>query len=39
LALLGQKSPDLALVIDAWSELPEAVRAGITAMVKAARSV
>ena len=29
------KDPDLALVIDAWPELPEAVRAGIMAMVRA----
>jgi hypothetical protein len=28
--------PDLAAVIDAWDRLPEAVRAGIVAMVKAA---
>jgi hypothetical protein len=28
--------PDLATVIDAWNRLPEAVRAGIVAMVKAA---
>jgi len=28
--------PGLAAVIDAWPELPEAVRAGIVAMVKAA---
>jgi hypothetical protein len=28
--------PDLALVIERWSALPEAVRAGITAMVRAA---
>ncbi len=27
--------PDLATVIDAWDGLPEAVRAGIVAMVKA----
>jgi hypothetical protein len=27
---------DLALVVDAWDRLPEAVRAGIVAMVKAA---
>jgi hypothetical protein len=27
---------DLATVIDAWDRLPEAVRAGIVAMVKAA---
>ena len=28
--------PDLAAVVAAWSELPEALRAGIVAMVKAA---
>jgi hypothetical protein len=28
--------PDLATVIGAWDRLPEAVRAGIVAMVKAA---
>ena len=28
--------PDLAAVVDAWDRLPEAVRAGIVAMVKAA---
>jgi hypothetical protein len=31
-----QTEPDLAAVIDAWDRLPEAVRAGIVAMVKAA---
>jgi hypothetical protein len=30
--------PDLAAVIDAWPELPEAIKAGIVAMVNAARS-
>jgi hypothetical protein len=35
LALLGRKSPDLALVVERWESLPEAVRAGIAAMVKA----
>jgi hypothetical protein len=30
--------PDLAAVVEAWPELPEALRAGILAMVKAARS-
>jgi hypothetical protein len=30
--------PDLAAVVAAWPELPEAIRAGIIAMVKAARS-
>lgn len=28
--------PDLAAVIDAWPDLPDAVRAGIVAMVRAA---
>ena len=28
--------PDLAAVVNAWDRLPEAVRAGIVAMVKAA---
>jgi len=28
--------PELAAVIDAWDRLPEAVRAGILAMVRAA---
>ena len=28
--------PDLAAVVDAWPDLPEAIRAGILAMVKAA---
>jgi hypothetical protein len=29
--------PDLAAVVDAWDRLPEAVRGGIVAMVRAAR--
>ncbi|MGA7496848.1 MAG: hypothetical protein WBX00_08980 [Isosphaeraceae bacterium] len=28
--------PDLAAVVAAWSDLPEAIKAGILAMVKAA---
>jgi len=36
LALLAQKSPDLALLVERWDGLPEPVRAGILAMVKAA---
>jgi len=36
LALLARKSPDLALLIERWDALPDAVRAGIVAMVKAA---
>ena len=35
LTLLAEKSPDLATVIEAWPELPEAVRKGILAMVGA----
>jgi hypothetical protein len=31
-----QTDPDLATVVNAWDRLPEAVRAGIVAMVKAA---
>jgi len=30
--------PDLAAVVAAWPELPEALKAGMVAMVKAARS-
>ena len=29
-------SPDLAIVVENWDRLPEAVRAGIVAMVRAA---
>ncbi|HEX5102184.1 MAG TPA: hypothetical protein VFV87_00125 [Pirellulaceae bacterium] len=29
--------PDLAAVVDAWPKLPEAIKAGILAMVTAAR--
>jgi hypothetical protein len=28
--------PDLAAVVEAWTELPEAIKAGILAMVEAA---
>jgi hypothetical protein len=31
-----QNDPDLAAVIEAWDQLPEAIKAGILAMVKAA---
>ena len=37
LALLAQNDPDFATVAQAWSELPEPIRAAIVAMVKAAR--
>ena len=35
LAPLARNSLDLALLVERWDELPEAVRAGIIAMVKA----
>jgi hypothetical protein len=37
LALLHRQSPDLAAVIDAWPRLPDAIRQGIVAMVRAAQ--
>ncbi len=35
LAFLSAKSPDLALLVQRWDTLPDALRAGILAMVKA----
>ena len=35
LAFLTRISPDLALVVERWNQLPDALRAGILAMVKA----
>jgi hypothetical protein len=35
LAFLSTISPDLALLAERWGSLPNAVRAGITAMAKA----
>ena len=35
LALLSLKSADLALVVDRWDRLPDAVRTAIIALVKA----
>jgi hypothetical protein len=34
-ALLEQESPDLAAVVRGWNDLPEAVRTGILAMIRA----
>ena len=34
----AQMAPDLAEIVDARPELPEAIKAGILAMVKASRS-
>ena len=34
-----QTDPDLAAVFDAWPALPEVIRAGIVAMVKASGSL
>jgi hypothetical protein len=36
-AEIGPSCPDLAAVVDAWPRLPEALRTGIVAMVKAAK--
>ena len=38
LALLVEKCPDLALVVQRWNTLPQAIQAGILAMVKASPS-
>jgi hypothetical protein len=37
LAHESQKEPALARVVEAWPALPEAIRAGIVAMVNAAK--
>ena len=36
LSEIAQKDPNLAKIVTAWPSLPEAVKAGIVAMVKAA---
>ena len=36
-AEIGPSCPDLAAVVDAWPRLPNALKAGIVAMVKAAK--
>ena len=38
LALLIRESPDLAVLVDRWSFLPDPVRAGIVALVEAVQS-
>ena len=39
LALLGRELPDLAELLTAWPILPEAVRAGMIAMVRSSTSL
>jgi len=36
LSFLAQESPDLAVIVERWDRLPEAVRAGIVAMCRSA---
>jgi len=36
-SIRSHDDPDLAAVVDAWPDLPKALKAGILAMVKAAR--
>jgi hypothetical protein len=37
LSLLRQSTPDLALLVERWADLPEAVRVGIVALVRAVK--
>ena len=37
LAFLHEQEPDLAALIEAWPTLPDAIKAGIQAMVRAAQ--
>ena len=37
MALFRAESPDLALIVEAWPALPELIRAGVVALVKASR--
>ncbi len=37
LALLAEKDPDLALVVERWPDLPEYIRQSIKALVKTGR--
>jgi hypothetical protein len=36
LSRISQNDPDLALILERWPTLPEAIRAGILAMINAA---
>ena len=36
MALLVRDCPELSAIVEAWPDLPEAIKAGITAMVQAA---
>jgi hypothetical protein len=36
-AFLAENRPDLAAVVEAWDRLPDAIRQGIVAMVRAAK--
>jgi hypothetical protein len=38
LALLRETTPDLALMVERWADLSEAVRAGIVALVRAVKN-
>ena len=38
LVFLREKYPDLAELVESWETLPEPMRAGIVAMIRAARS-
>jgi len=35
---IGQTDPDLAFLVEAWPDLPEALRVGIVAMAESARA-
>jgi hypothetical protein len=38
LAFLKQKSPDLARVVEAWPDLPEAIRRAVLALISSANA-
>jgi hypothetical protein len=35
----SESDPELALILERWSSLPEPIRAGIVAMVRATRTI